>query len=375
MTRSTVFVLHHEYERFGRDESKLIGIYATRADAEAAIGRLRSEPGFRAWPDGFTIGEFELGRDHWTEGFAVMVPIHVPVAGHEAGARMECVMAECLQEDRYRIHDVTQVREAMHLAFGHGQVVRCEERTIDGVAGCLVAVEAVDQAVGLQPERPVASVFVQFHDMPDREISLAQLLALGDTFRICAELHRWPPLRTFNAFLGCGIDDCDGDELVWRPFGVDLATYTAARLQRDPQGIVDAFGVSSDDWAGWFAAAVELLRADDEPDEEFEPAGRVHSRQANRSLADIDLHDATLVALTTSWNGNAFVVEIHVRVAAAHKALRLRAKGCSRVVIPHEAPWGPSVSINTHGVDGRRHWLELQSGDTIEVWADEIVAE
>ena len=59
---------------------KLIGAYRSSAAARAAIERLRTQPGFCDHPrlldprsDGeaaeFYIGQYELDKDHWTEGF------------------------------------------------------------------------------------------------------------------------------------------------------------------------------------------------------------------------------------------------------------------------------------------------------------------
>ncbi|MCU0864979.1 MAG: hypothetical protein MUC36_14410 [Planctomycetes bacterium] len=103
-------------------------------------------------------------------------------------------------------------------------------------------------------------VLVQFLTEPDRKVSLEEFLFLGDSFRICAESHRWPPLETFNAFLGCGVDDSDGDLMMWRPFEVDPAAYSNARLHRDPSGVVETLGTIDGDWSAWFAAAVGMLR-------------------------------------------------------------------------------------------------------------------
>jgi len=65
----SVFLLWHVREVDGGDDEKLIGVYQTRADAEAAIARLSDKPGFRDWPSGFQIHEYPLGRTGWTEGF------------------------------------------------------------------------------------------------------------------------------------------------------------------------------------------------------------------------------------------------------------------------------------------------------------------
>jgi hypothetical protein len=56
----------------GEDTELLIGVYQSEADAKEAIGRLKEQPGFVAYPEGFTIILYEIGKDHWTEGYARM---------------------------------------------------------------------------------------------------------------------------------------------------------------------------------------------------------------------------------------------------------------------------------------------------------------
>ncbi|WP_310486487.1 hypothetical protein [Chamaesiphon sp. VAR_69_metabat_338] len=68
----TVFLLQHSYERDDCDETKTIGIYSSRSQAEAAIVRLSQQPGFCERPDDFWIDEYELDRDNWCEGFATI---------------------------------------------------------------------------------------------------------------------------------------------------------------------------------------------------------------------------------------------------------------------------------------------------------------
>jgi hypothetical protein len=65
----SVFILWHCHELRGDTDEKLIGVYRTREDAEAAIDRLKDKPGFRDVPDGFEIHDYVLGRDGWTEGY------------------------------------------------------------------------------------------------------------------------------------------------------------------------------------------------------------------------------------------------------------------------------------------------------------------
>lgn len=52
-----------------KENAKLIGVYASADDANAAIERLKAQPGFAKYPQGFEVGAYEVGKDHWTEGF------------------------------------------------------------------------------------------------------------------------------------------------------------------------------------------------------------------------------------------------------------------------------------------------------------------
>jgi hypothetical protein len=50
------FVLQHSYEdENGFEETKFIGLYSTRENANAAIRRLKCLPGFQDYPDGFFV--------------------------------------------------------------------------------------------------------------------------------------------------------------------------------------------------------------------------------------------------------------------------------------------------------------------------------
>jgi hypothetical protein len=65
-----VYDLWYEREYPDREDTELhIGIYATEADAEEAINRLRDKVGFRDFPEGFNIHPTRLGMTGWTEGF------------------------------------------------------------------------------------------------------------------------------------------------------------------------------------------------------------------------------------------------------------------------------------------------------------------
>jgi hypothetical protein len=65
------FLLQHVHVFENEEEDvKLLGVYRTRSDAEAALYRLKNKPGFRDALSGFSIDEYEFGKDHWTEGYA-----------------------------------------------------------------------------------------------------------------------------------------------------------------------------------------------------------------------------------------------------------------------------------------------------------------
>jgi homoserine kinase type II len=54
------------------DDEKLIGVYSSEGEAKEAITRLAKAPGFRECPEGFSIDSYELGKDHWTDGYATV---------------------------------------------------------------------------------------------------------------------------------------------------------------------------------------------------------------------------------------------------------------------------------------------------------------
>jgi hypothetical protein len=76
-----VYVVLHSYEDERPGEHvKMIGVYSTRNLAEAAVERLRVQPGFKDYPllvdptseqsdNGFHIDEYVVDCDYWTEGF------------------------------------------------------------------------------------------------------------------------------------------------------------------------------------------------------------------------------------------------------------------------------------------------------------------
>ncbi|WP_276482644.1 DUF7336 domain-containing protein [Paraflavitalea pollutisoli] len=130
----TAFILHHSYDLDGYDETKLIGIYSTMEQAELAINRLKGLNGFKYHPDKFEISEYELDKDHWTDGFATMTGILIKSEDNS----WKTAQAECLPNDCYQVFEVYE--DTSSWEFKHLDIVECEER-----AGILYAVKLVQR--------------------------------------------------------------------------------------------------------------------------------------------------------------------------------------------------------------------------------------
>jgi hypothetical protein len=67
---NTVFLLWHtRSDSCEEADAKLIGVYESRDGAERAKDRVLGLPGFAEHPKDFEICAYEVGVDHWTEGF------------------------------------------------------------------------------------------------------------------------------------------------------------------------------------------------------------------------------------------------------------------------------------------------------------------
>jgi homoserine kinase type II len=67
-------LLWHEYETaFGDVEGKLVGVYRTEEDARRAIDRYVLLPGFRDYPDGFSVQALVPNEEWWSDGFVLIV--------------------------------------------------------------------------------------------------------------------------------------------------------------------------------------------------------------------------------------------------------------------------------------------------------------
>lgn len=70
-----VYIVTHAHELpDGLEDIKLIGVYVSRESAENAVERTSQKAGFRETTEGFFIQEYQLGKDHWKEGFFIYIP-------------------------------------------------------------------------------------------------------------------------------------------------------------------------------------------------------------------------------------------------------------------------------------------------------------
>lgn len=131
----SVFLLQHSYEQDGYDEIKFIGVYSTMVEAKNAIKRLSKENGFKYRINGFVIDEYEIDKDHWSEGFATMTSIQVKSKNDE----WMTVSAECLPNDEYLIIEKCENEKLGE--FKDGDIVKCKKDSDE-----LYAIEKIKKA-------------------------------------------------------------------------------------------------------------------------------------------------------------------------------------------------------------------------------------
>jgi hypothetical protein len=88
-----------------------------------------------------------------------------------------------------------------------------------------------------------------------------------------------------------------------------------------------------------------------------------------------NLHDATLQEVVCMWDS-----QVSILMRTLHRQVRIKAIGFTALVVPREAPWGRSVSVNEvrlvkTGSNQVRLEIEMQSGDTITVAASQVEAD
>jgi hypothetical protein len=65
-----VYLLHHISDEGNADEDdKNIGTYTSYKLAEEAKNRVKYQPGFIDYPNGFYIDEYVIDKNYWADGF------------------------------------------------------------------------------------------------------------------------------------------------------------------------------------------------------------------------------------------------------------------------------------------------------------------
>ena len=64
-----VYLLWHQHDPDDDDTAMLLGVYSTRERAQVRKASASILPGFRRFPDAFTIDEYIVDADYWIDGF------------------------------------------------------------------------------------------------------------------------------------------------------------------------------------------------------------------------------------------------------------------------------------------------------------------
>ena len=71
-----VYLLEHSYQQIEGDydttETKTLGIFSSKEEAETAVEFYKTLKGFKDYPDCFNIDRYELNDKEWTEGFVTV---------------------------------------------------------------------------------------------------------------------------------------------------------------------------------------------------------------------------------------------------------------------------------------------------------------
>lgn len=88
-------------------------------------------------------------------------------------------------------------------------------------------------------------------------------------------------------------------------------------------------------------------------------------------IQDVDLHDASLIAVRVIWEDGRCVADIQ------HGTLGrcvLTFSEVSHLTLPRKQSWGRSVSINSFSAPScGQYEIEMQSGDLIKIEATDVV--
>ena len=85
-------------------------------------------------------------------------------------------------------------------------------------------------------------------------------------------------------------------------------------------------------------------------------------------LRQLELHDATLEALTLEWEARCCRVRVRGALRAGATGADLEWRALESALIPFSRPWGPSASIlDAHTLPDGTDVIMLQSGDLLRL--------
>lgn len=129
----------HTIENSEADE-KLIGVYTSETEAKNTIDRLKNRPGFVHRPEGFQIASYELGKDHWIDGYSTMTSIFARNLEPSDEQKYVGIAASIHPGD---VYDVCSIDEGKKIEFGIGDFVKCEVYQIEPNETGLLAVKKI----------------------------------------------------------------------------------------------------------------------------------------------------------------------------------------------------------------------------------------
>lgn len=120
-----VYLLEHSYELNDLEETKFIGIYSNKQEAEKAIIKLKQQSGFKDKPNNFHISKVEINKTEWNEGFVTIENIQTK----DINGEWKTVLVEKLTNGNFRI--IENYEDHLLGEFKHNDIIRCELR--DGI--------------------------------------------------------------------------------------------------------------------------------------------------------------------------------------------------------------------------------------------------
>ena len=67
---NSVFLLYHtRVDSFGCDNDKLLGVFSDLEQANKAKQYALTQKGFKDYPNGFIITEYQINKQEWLKGF------------------------------------------------------------------------------------------------------------------------------------------------------------------------------------------------------------------------------------------------------------------------------------------------------------------